>query len=85
MARRIPLQILDLKDQRYSCHGCGDCCRDFSVQLRDRDLRRLEEQGWEEVAVEMRRLGRRTRALAARSGAAWRMLPQGEGTWRRAI
>ena len=62
MARRIPLQILDLKDQRYSCHGCGDCCRDFSVQLRDRDLRRLEEQGWEEklgepVTVEFR--GRR--------------------------
>ena len=62
MAKRIPLEILDLKDQRYSCHGCGDCCRDFSVQLRDEDLERLGKQGWEEklgqsVTVEFR--GRR--------------------------
>lgn len=62
MAKRIPLEILDLKDQRYSCHGCGDCCRDFSVQLRDEDLERLGTQGWEEklgqsVTVEFR--GRR--------------------------
>ena len=32
MAKRVPLEILDLPDQRYTCHGCGDCCRDFSVQ-----------------------------------------------------
>ncbi len=62
MAKRVPLEILDLKDQRYSCHGCGDCCRDFSVQLRDEDLDRLDKQGWEEklgqsVTVEFR--GRR--------------------------
>ncbi|MEE2972010.1 MAG: YkgJ family cysteine cluster protein, partial [Planctomycetota bacterium] len=62
MARRIPLTILDLDDQRYSCHGCGDCCRDFSVQLREEDLDRLERQGWEKefgepVTVEFR--GRR--------------------------
>ncbi len=62
MARRIPLTILDLPEQRYSCHGCGDCCRDFSVQLRDDDLERLETQGWERelgerVTVEFR--GRR--------------------------
>ena len=62
MAKRIPLAILQLEQQRYSCHGCGDCCRDFSVQLRDRDIDRLESQGWEEelgesVTVEFR--GRR--------------------------
>ncbi|MBQ72659.1 MAG: hypothetical protein CMJ67_07105 [Planctomycetaceae bacterium] len=62
MAKRIPLEILKLPEQHYSCHGCGDCCRDFSVQLRDRDLERLGEQGWEEelgesVTVEFR--GRR--------------------------
>ncbi len=33
--------------QRYSCHGCGNCCRDFTVQLRKEDLRRLKEQNWE--------------------------------------
>ena len=62
MAKRVPLEILDLPDQRYTCHGCGDCCRDFSVQLRDEDLDRLEAQGWAEergepVTVEFR--GRR--------------------------
>ncbi|HAC09940.1 MAG TPA: hypothetical protein DCG14_09835, partial [Phycisphaerales bacterium] len=62
MAKRVPLEILDLPDQRYTCHGCGDCCRDFSVQLRDEDLERLESQGWaqergEPVTVEFR--GRR--------------------------
>jgi Fe-S-cluster containining protein len=57
----IPLKVLPLGEQRYSCHGCGDCCRDFTVQLRERDLARLREQGWErelgDVTVEFR--GRR--------------------------
>ena len=62
MATSVPLTVLDLREQRYSCHGCGDCCRDFSVQLRDDDLGRLREQRWEErlgeaVTVEFR--GRR--------------------------
>ena len=62
MAKRIPLAILDLEKQRYSCHGCGDCCRDFSVQLREEDLERLNSQGWEQelgepITVEFR--GRR--------------------------
>ena len=47
MATSVPLTVLDLWEQRYSCHGCGDCCRDFSVQLRDEDLDRLREQRWE--------------------------------------
>ncbi len=48
MTVRVSLNILDFKEQHYSCHGCGDCCRDFSVQLRDHDLDRLDAQGWEE-------------------------------------
>lgn len=32
--------------QKYSCHGCGDCCRDFTVQLRKRDIQKLESQDW---------------------------------------
>jgi len=34
--------------QKYSCHGCGDCCRDFTVQLRKRDIQKLESQKWTE-------------------------------------
>ncbi len=45
---RLPIATLAVSEQRYSCHGCGNCCRDFTVQLRDDDLRRLREQGWEE-------------------------------------
>lgn len=54
----IPLTVLPLAGQRYGCHGCGDCCRDFTVQLRPRDLDRLRAQGWErelgEVTAEFR-------------------------------
>lgn len=46
--RTLPLTVLPLGVQRYSCHGCGDCCRDFTVQLRPADLERLAAQGWQE-------------------------------------
>jgi len=44
----LPVLPLSLRAQRYSCHGCGNCCRDFTVQLRDDDLRKLREQQWEQ-------------------------------------
>jgi lysine-N-methylase len=47
VAIRLPILSLNIREQRYSCHGCGNCCRDFTVQLRGDDLRRLGEQGWE--------------------------------------
>lgn len=55
----LPLQVLPLPSQRYSCHGCGDCCRDFTVQLADEDRERLDRQRWtarlgEPVTVEFR-------------------------------
>ena len=55
----LPVRTLALHEQRYSCHGCGNCCRDFTVQLREADLRKLSEQGWEKkmgepVAIEFR-------------------------------
>jgi lysine-N-methylase len=40
--------MLPVATQRYSCHGCGNCCRDFTVQLREADLAKLRAQGWEE-------------------------------------
>ncbi len=43
----LPLAILPLHQQRYSCHGCGNCCRDFTVQLRPHDLEKLRAQDWE--------------------------------------
>lgn len=56
---RLPVLTLQMSEQRYSCHGCGNCCRDFTVQLREHDLRRLREQRWAErlgepVIVEFR-------------------------------
>jgi len=44
----LPLVVLPVPGQRYSCHGCGNCCRDFTVQLRPADLQKLHAQGWEE-------------------------------------
>lgn len=45
-ARSLPILMPRTGEQRYSCHGCAGCCRDFTVQLRPDDLARLEEQGW---------------------------------------
>lgn len=44
----LPILTLALRKQRYSCHGCGNCCRDFTVQLREEDLAKLKAQNWEE-------------------------------------
>jgi lysine-N-methylase len=46
MAVPLPILTLDLPAQKYSCHACGNCCRDFTVQLRDEDIARLGRQGW---------------------------------------
>lgn len=36
-----------LEEQRYSCHSCGDCCRDFTIELRGDDFERVRAQGWD--------------------------------------
>ena len=41
-----------MKWQQYSCHGCGVCCRDFTVQLRSEDLEKLDAQNWESILGE---------------------------------
>jgi len=43
----LPILVLPVREQRYSCHGCGNCCRDFTVQLRPADLEKLRAQDWE--------------------------------------
>jgi len=48
MSVSLPILALELSGQRYSCHACGNCCRDFTVQLRDDDLQRLKRQGWKQ-------------------------------------
>lgn len=58
-AVRLPILNLPVTDQRYSCHGCGNCCRDFTVQLRAADFAKLQEQAWEQrlnqpVTIEFR-------------------------------
>lgn len=47
MSVSLPLLLPAVPAQRYSCHGCGNCCRDFTVQLREEDLAKLREQAWE--------------------------------------
>lgn len=46
MSISLPVITLATPGQRYSCHGCGHCCRDFTVQLREADRERLDRQGW---------------------------------------
>jgi lysine-N-methylase len=44
---QLPVLMPRLSEQRYSCHGCGDCCRDFTIELRGEDFERVAAQGWE--------------------------------------
>ena len=48
----LPILVPRMKWQQYSCHGCGVCCRDFTVQLREEDLLKLEEQSWDRILGE---------------------------------
>jgi lysine-N-methylase len=34
-------------EERWDCHGCGDCCHGTKVELSADDLRRLREQRWD--------------------------------------
>ncbi len=46
--RSLPILMPRTSEQRYSCHSCAGCCRDFTVQLRTEDIARLNEQKWEQ-------------------------------------
>ena len=48
----LPILMPRMDWQQYSCHGCGLCCRDFTVQLREEDLKKLEAQQWESILGE---------------------------------
>lgn len=48
----LPILMPRMDWQKYSCHGCGLCCRDFTVQLRAEDLEKLEAQKWESILGE---------------------------------
>jgi lysine-N-methylase len=77
-ARSIPLEVLPLAAQRYGCHGCGDCCRDFTVQLREADLAKLRAQRWEErLGVPVTTEFRGRRFLAQRADGACVFLGEG--------
>ncbi len=32
--------------QNWSCHQCGNCCREYFVTVTDDEKKRIEEQGW---------------------------------------
>jgi Fe-S-cluster containining protein len=43
----LPVKHLPLL-QRWTCHGCTTCCRRSVICLNGDDLRRLEEQAWDQ-------------------------------------
>ncbi len=44
--RSLPVIVPRLPEQRFSCHGCANCCRDLAVHLTRADRARLDAQGW---------------------------------------
>lgn len=43
----LPIILPDLKSQRWSCHGCANCCRELVVHLTPRDRKEIDCQNWE--------------------------------------
>jgi lysine-N-methylase len=35
--------------QNWSCHQCGNCCREYFVTVTDEEKKRIEGQGWEKT------------------------------------
>ncbi len=71
----FPLKNLPLV-QNWDCHSCGHCCTDYWVPVTDEERRRIEEQGWAELAefqglplfVKYGKWGRRKYRLNQRDG-----------------
>lgn len=57
----IPLRLLPL-EERWSCHGCGICCRHVIIELSREEYQRIRNQGWaKDPALAGKRLFVRTR------------------------
>lgn len=57
----IPLRLLPIQE-RWSCHGCGICCRHVIIQLTPEEYQRIRNQGWgKDPALAGTRLFVRTR------------------------
>ena len=43
----LPVILPELKPQRWSCHGCTNCCRELVVHLTQRDRKQIDRQQWD--------------------------------------
>ena len=46
VSRSLPVLMPSVAHQRWSCHSCGNCCRELVVHLTDADRERIDRQGW---------------------------------------
>lgn len=42
------MKLVVLQDERFSCHGCTDCCRHWHVQLVEDEAQRIAALRWDE-------------------------------------
>lgn len=42
----LPLRLLPIAE-RWSCHGCGICCRHVLIHLSPEEYQRIRDQGWD--------------------------------------
>src|SRR5262249_51246004 len=46
----MPLPVRHLPVlQNWDCHGCADCCHEYSVQVTEEERKRIEDQGWSQL------------------------------------
>lgn len=53
LSAALPILKISLPQQQYTCHNCAGCCRDFTVQLRESDITKLDSQNWYEKLGEV--------------------------------
>jgi lysine-N-methylase len=55
--------------QRWSCHSCGNCCRNHQIIVTDADRERILGQEWPEGEAAFERVGRQYRLAHQHDGA----------------
>lgn len=45
-SKSLPVIMPTIPGQRWSCHSCGDCCRNLVVHISADERRRIDQQGW---------------------------------------
>ena len=50
MAQPLSLPVIQTETQKYSCHSCGNCCRQHEILVTQEEMQRILDQHWTPAA-----------------------------------